>query len=417
MFDHLSTDQPIFAPESWELTEQQVALTSQARALAQERFAPRATRWDREAIFPTENYEDLYQAGLFGLCIPEGDGGLGADLKTYMLTAAEIGRYCGATALTFNMHICSTLWSGSLTDALELTPAQREQHHRHRSVHYDRILNQGKIYAQPFSEGNAAASGKMPFGTLAKRVEGGWRVNGRKVFASLSGSAHYYGVLATEDKAEASRRDTLYIAIPAEAEGCNVSGEWDPLGMRGTVSRTLTFEEVFVPEDAQLMPPGIYHQAAVRWPHMFMTLTPTYMGLMQGAFDFTIKYLRGEIPETRGMKRRMHPVKQLSVAQMKIMLEQTKALWFQSISEARVDPSKEERLRAYAAQYSVMENANALCQMAIRTCGGHSMLKTLPLERMYRDSRCGSLMLPWSAEISLERLGIESLYERGEKDD
>ncbi len=102
---------------------------------------------------------------------------------------------------------------------------------------------------------------------------------------------------------------------------------------------------------------------------------------------------------------------------MFVMLQQTKALWFQAVSEARADPSKEQVLRAYAAQYTVMENANELAQLAIRTCGGQSMLKTLPLERLYRDSRCGSLMLPWTAEICLDRIGREALYEQGETDD
>ena len=74
-------------------------------------------------------------------------------------------------------------------------------------------------------------------------------------------------------------------------------------------------------------------------------------------------------------------------------------------------------LRAYAAQHTVMENANALAAKAIRTCGGQAMLKSLPLERIYRDSRCGSLMLPWTAEICLDRLGRETLYEPGEKDE
>jgi alkylation response protein AidB-like acyl-CoA dehydrogenase len=64
-----------------------------------------------------------------------------------------------------------------------------------------------------------------------------------------------------------------------------------------------------------------------------------------------------------------------------------------------------------------MENANALAAKAIRTCGGQSMLKSLPLERIYRDSRCGSLMLPWTAEICIDRLGKETLYEPGERDD
>ena len=58
-----------------------------------------------------------------------------------------------------------------------------------------------------------------------------------------------------------------------------------------------------------------------------------------------------------------------------------------------------------------------LCQLAIRTCGGQSMLKSLPLERLYRDSRCGSLMLPWTAELCLDRLGRECLYESGERDE
>jgi alkylation response protein AidB-like acyl-CoA dehydrogenase len=55
--------------------------------------------------------------------------------------------------------------------------------------------------------------------------------------------------------------------------------------------------------------------------------------------------------------------------------------------------------------------------LAIRTCGGQAMLKSLALERIYRDSRCGSLMLPWTAELCLDRIGREALYETGESDD
>ena len=136
------------------------------------------------------------------------------------------------------------------------------------------------------------------------------------------------------------------------------------------------------------MPRGVYFNAAKQWPHMFMTLTPSYMGIAQAAYDFTIRYLRGEMPGTPPVKRRMYPTKQLAVAQMKIMLEQTKSLWFQSISEARPNPGKDAASRL-GAQHSVMENANAIAQLAIRTCGGQAMLRSLPLERLYRDSRCG----------------------------
>jgi alkylation response protein AidB-like acyl-CoA dehydrogenase len=113
----------------------------------------------------------------------------------------------------------------------------------------------------------------------------------------------------------------------------------------------------------------------------------------------------------------MYPTKQLAVAEMRVKLESTKALWFQAMSEACIDPTKEQVLRAYSAQFMAMETSNDLCRLAIRTCGGQSMLKSLPLERLYRDSRCGSLMLPWTAELCMDRIGREALYEPGESDE
>jgi alkylation response protein AidB-like acyl-CoA dehydrogenase len=400
------------------LTDEQKSLIDLAERIGQTRLAPRAARWDIEASFPFENYDDLRESGLLKLCVPKAYGGLGADLYTYSMVSATLGKYCGATALTFNMHACSSMWPGVLADALDLTPAQRAEHEAHRAIHFKRIVEEGAIYAQPFSEGTAATAGRAPFGTTATKVDGGWVINGKKIFASLSGAANYYGLLATEDKEGASMRDSLYIAVPASAEGVSIVGDWDPLGMRGTVSRTLIMKDVFVPDSAQMMPRGVYAQAASRWPHMFTTLSPTYMGLAIAAYEFTVKYLRGEI---LGMgppvKRRQFPTKQLTVAQMHITLEQTRALFLRCMQEATVDPAKDVRLRAYASQYTIMENANEMCRLAIRTCGGQSMLKSLKLERLYRDSRCGSLMLPWTAELCMDRLGREALYEPGEVDE
>jgi len=398
------------------LSERQKILLEKEEALGPG-FAKRAARYDAEASFPHENYAELRDAGFLGLCIPEKHGGLGADFKTYSLVSATLGKYCGATALTFNMHACSTLWPGVLADDLDMTREQRTEHESRRALHFRKIVSEGAIYAQPFSEGSAAAAGKAPFGTTATRADGGWRVNGKKIFASLSGAAHYYGVLCTEAKPELSMRDTLYLAVKGDAPGLTITGDWDPLGMRGTVSRTLVFKDVFVPDEAQMMPRGVYYQAASRWPHMFTTLAPTYFGIAVAAYEFSIGYLRGEIPGLPPVKRRMYPTKQIAVAEMSIKLEQTRALFLRMLDDARIDPPKDARLHAYATQYTIMENANDLCRLAIRTCGGQSMLKSLPLERLYRDSRCGALMLPWTAELCLDRIGREALYEPGESDD
>ena len=401
------------------LTAKQHSLLSLVHELGESKFAARAAQWDETASFPFENYRDLRDAGLLALCVPESEGGLGADYATYMMIGAEIGRFCGATALTYNMHICSTMWTGVLADGIPMTEEQRSEHARRRLIHFRRVVQQGAIYAQPFSEGSAAAAGRAPFGTTARKVEGGWLVNGRKIFASLSGAAHYYGVLCTEDKGDEKpdARDTLYLAVPATSEGFAISGDWNPLGMRGTVSRNLTFKDVFVSDDEQLMPRGIYFRGAQTWPAMFFTLAPTYLGLATAAYDFTVQYLRGEVPGEPPVKRRMYATKQIAVAQMRIQLESMKSLFVRAIQEAAPNPGKDARMRLYAAQYSVMEGANDIARLAIRTCGGQGMMKHLPLERIYRDSRCGSLMLPWTAELILDRMGRETLYEPGERDD
>ena len=407
------------------LTDKQRTLLTLAKQLGEDKFAPRAARYDREASFPFENYEDLRQAGLLRICVPQAHGGWGADFATYVMVAAEIGRHCGATALSYNMHVCSSMWAGFIADDLDMSAAQRADHEANRAIHFARIAKQGKLYSQPFSEGGAAAAGKAPFGTLALPMEregvSGYLVNGKKIFASLSGAADYYGILCTVDKPGAGMRDALYLAIDASLPGVSIVGDWDPLGMRGTVSRTLIFKDVWVSGVERMMPEGMYAQAAARWPHMFATLSPTYMGIAQAAYDFTVQYLRGEGPAfatgAPPVKRRMYPTKQIAVAQMRVLLEQTRALFLTNARDAGVDPNADARMRLYSAHFSIMENANELCRLAVRTCGGQAMLKTLPLERMYRDSRCGSLMLPWTAELCLDRLGRECLYAPGERDE
>ena len=409
-----------FTPAVGELpfTAQQRELLTVAHRLGREQFAPRAAQWDREASFPFANYEDLREAGFLRLCVPQSHGGLGADYPTYMMVAAEIGRFCGATALTWNMHICSTMWTGVLADGIAMSETQRAEHAARRELHFRRIVQDGALYAQPFSEGSAAAAGRAPFGTTAKKVDGGWLINGRKIFASLSGAADFYGILCTEDVPgqDPDPRDTLYISVPATSEGLAISGEWDPLGMRGTVSRNLTFKDVFVSDAEQLMPRGVYFVGAQTWPAMFFTLAPTYLGLANAAYDFTVKYLRGEVEGEPPVKRRQYPTKQIAVAQMRLQLESMKALFTRAIQEAQPHPSKDQKLRLYSAHHAVMEGANDIARLAIRTCGGQSMMKHLPLERLYRDSRCGSLMLPWTAELIVDRMGRETLYEPGEKD-
>jgi alkylation response protein AidB-like acyl-CoA dehydrogenase len=366
----------------------------------------RAVVHDREASFPFDNFADFRKAGLLAVCVPRQHGGLGATYADYVRVSEEIGRYCGATALTFNMHNATMLWCGEVADLLTMTAAERTLHDEIRSAMFAGVVHRGDIHSQPFSEGLAPGA-TTGVATKAVAVDGGWRVTGRKIFASLSGAAAFYNVTCQEPGSD----EILLLGVPADADGVEIVDDWDPLGMRGTVSRTLLMRDVFVPAANEWMPAGAYNQAALRYPWLFLSLCPSYLGLTGGILDTTAAYLRGELPGQAAGARRDHPIKQHGWAQMQLRHEQSRALLYRAIDNAGIDPSEHDLVTGWAASATVMEHAAEVASMAIRVCGGQSMMKSLPLERMYRDARLGSTMLPWSTEVCLERLGRARLYD------
>ena len=370
-------------------------------------FEERAVEVDRNAVFPWGNFNDLRERGFLALCVPKKFGGMGASYADYMRVSEEIGRHCGATALTFNMHNATMLWAGEVSDLLDMTDEQRAQHESRRAEMFRGVVEDGEIHSQPFSEGlNAGALTGV--GTAATPVEGGFLVTGRKIFASLSGAASRYNVTCQVPGEDFLR----LLSVRASSDGVEITDGWDPLGMRGTVSRTLLLKDAFVPNDDEIMPAGMYDQAALRYPYLFMSLAPSYLGLTKGILDFTRAYLRGELAgAAKGTARRDHPVKQMGWAEMNIKYEQSRAMLYSVVDSATLDPTEDQMVTAWAAVYTTMEHANAVAAIAVRVCGGQAMLKHLSLERMYRDSRLGSLMLPWSAEVALERIGKARLYD------
>jgi alkylation response protein AidB-like acyl-CoA dehydrogenase len=306
-------------------------------------------------------------------------------------------------------------WSRAMFDMPNLTEAERAAFAPLRERQFRRAIAERAIYSQPISEGGQNWTSK-PNQTQCRKVEGGWKINGFKKFASLAGYCDYYTIVCTEvfEGQEPRHEDTMLFVVQKDAPGLTIKGDWDPLGMRGTNSRDLILKDVFVTEADLLMPRGIFGKTLPNWPHMMATLSPTYMGVAQGAYDFTIAYLKGQVPGQPPIDRRMFATKRVAVSKMYARLANMRALWWQAFSEAKGMPSKAEVMRIYAAQYNVMEGVQEIAGLAIRTCGGQSMLKSLPLERMYRDSRCGALMLPYTSEIMEDYIGVLALYDMDE---
>jgi len=384
-------------------------LIALARDLARERFAARAERHDRDATFPFDDYADLRAEGFLGLCVPERYGGLGADYETYCLVAEQIAQGNASTALTFNMHCLVMLMMGPIADAMAMAPAARARHETLRAARYREVVEDGAFYGQPHSEpvehGETDASlavGGRRFGTTARKVEGGYIVDGRKFFVSLGGAAPYYATPAIRLGDEPWIERTLYLKVPKDAPGVSFPGEWDPMGMRATVSRDMVLQNVLVPDEAEVLPPGLFGAMYNAFPHLFLSFSATFLGLMQAAYDGALAYLTGAMPRAP-MPHAELAAKGPAVAEMLLALEAARALYWRAVSEARVDPPPDAVQRARAAHVTVQRAVVAVTQEAIRVCGGRAFLKRYPLERYARDARAAALMRPWTQELATQQ--------------
>jgi alkylation response protein AidB-like acyl-CoA dehydrogenase len=234
-------------------------------------------------------------------------------------------------------------------------------------------------------------------------VDGGYVVSGRKFFVSLAGAAPYFATPAIRLGDEPWIERTLYLQVPKDAPGVSFPGDWDPMGMRGTVSRDMLLEDVFVPDEGEVLPPGLFGALYNAFPHLSpLTFSATFLGLMQAAYDFTIAYLTGKVAGAPSVRTEL-PTKGHAVAEMLFTLEAARALYYRGIAEARIGAPAEAVQRARAAHVTVLRSAVVLTQEAIRVCGGRALLRRYPLERYARDARAGALMRPWTQDIATQQ--------------
>ena len=399
------------------LSPNQRELIDLARRLAVECFTPRASALDNNAEFPVEDYQDLKASGLLGLCVPKEYGGYGADFETYCLVAEQLAQGNAATALTFNMHCLAMLMMGPLMDGLDLPSDVVKRHRLLSARRYNEVVENGVFYGQPHSEPIESGLqdqlnvGGRRFGTTANRVDDGYLVNGRKFFVSSAGAADYYATPALLFEEGPWQNRTMYLSIKKDSPGVSFTGDWDPLGMRATVSRDMTLNDVRASFDDEMLPTGVFGQLYQRQPHIFITFSAVFLGLMQAAYEFTISYLTGRIQEMSDI-RDVTSGNGVALAEMLFTLESARALYYRAISEQRLDPSVECVQRARAAHVQIQRGAVQLTGEAIRICGGRSMLKRHPLERYYRDARSSAVMRPWTQDIATQEAWEVALKSR-----
>jgi alkylation response protein AidB-like acyl-CoA dehydrogenase len=359
-------------------------------------FAARAEQHDRDASFPVEDFADLRRSGLLGLLVPQPLGGMGADFATYARVARELARGSGATALLFNMH-------SSITGALASTPDDLARELGAPESFFatrDDVLRaaaQGSCYFVAMSE--RAAGSRFSAMTTTYAPEGdGWRLRGSKTFCSGAGHADAYLVMA---KSVDGQRLSQFL-VP-DTEGIEVEQTWDPMGMRATASNDLHFD-VHAPADALLggvegLAP-LLAQVMPQW--LVASYAAVYLGIAAQAVDEAAKQLRARGLDTL-------PAVRARLGRADAMVE---AAWLVTAEAARLidlAPGEPATNRwVYRAKLLAGDTAATVTASMVEACGTSSTRRGNPLERMFRDARCGALH-PATSDVCADWLGAAAL--------
>jgi alkylation response protein AidB-like acyl-CoA dehydrogenase len=384
----------------FQLTPHQQRLQRQCRELAAD-FATRAAAHDRDASHPTENYDRLRAEGFLALTVATEWGGGGASLLDHTIAYEALAQGCPSTALAFNMH------ASVVMPLLESPEVAADTKQRLAEL----VVRERKLIAGNFSEPvTTSLVGERPLKTRARRVEGGYSVTGRKMFASMLEAADYVLVMAYPDEAT-NPAAGIILMLPRVADGRSVDANWDVLGMRATRSDSLVLDACRLPESAAVyrsddMRP--FRHAYLNW--FWGSYTPVYLGVAQAAFDELRRVVSERRPEGYAEPLSHHPDVRRRVAEMSADLEAARLVTYRSawLSDTQ-GPTAETTAALYRAKYVVGEAVSRVTRAALTLGGAHGIFKTSRLEQLFRDGALAPLHPP-PADFCLYNLG---LYELG----
>jgi alkylation response protein AidB-like acyl-CoA dehydrogenase len=362
------------------------------------RLAARAAQTDRTGEFPTEDFADLRAAGLFGLFTPTNLGGLGRDYADYAKVAYELARGNGATALVFNMHASVTGALAGIPDELASSLGVGQEFFDSR----DKILSDaaaGAYYAVAMSE-RGAGSRLSQLATRYDAVDGGFHIKGSKSFVSGSGHADSYLIAA---RSSADDSVVSQFLVPAATEGLVVEPTWDSLGMRATSSHDLHID-VTVPRSTLLGGvEGLALLVAQIMPHwMVASYAAVYVGVAQSCVDAAVEHC-----QARGLSAL--PAVRARIGRADAAVAAARLVVMETARRVTQAPGSEETNRwVWRAKLLAGTTAMDVAASMLEAAGTSASRRGHPLERLFRDARCGSLQ-PATSDVCADWLGIATL--------
>jgi len=356
------------------LREDEQAFRDAVREFAEEVIRPRVPTMDAAQQIDPELIPQLFELGLMGIEIPEAHGGVGASFFTSVLVVEELSRVDPSVGVFVDVQ--NTLVNNALlrwgSEALKAKYLPR--------------LAKEWVGAYALSE---AGSGSDAFAlaTRAVRVDGGFRLTGRKLWITNGAEAQLYIVFANANPEVGYRGITAFL-VERSFPGFAVGKKEDKLGIRASSTTELILEDVFVPAENVLGEVGKGYKVAIETLNEGrIGIGAQMVGLAQGAFEATLEYVQQR--EQFGRKIAEFQAVQFALARMATEIEAARLLVYNA---ARLkDAGRPFLMEAAMAKLFASEMAQRVASQCVDLFGGYGFTREYPVEKYYRDSKIGTI--------------------------
>jgi isovaleryl-CoA dehydrogenase len=343
------------------------------RRFAADKIAPLAKRIDADDWFPTELWPEMGALGLHGLTVEEDDGGLGLGYLEHVVACEEVARASASIGLSYGAH-----------SNLCVNQIRRWGNPEQKAKYLPKLISGEHIGSLAMSEAGAG-SDVVSMKLRAEPVSGGFRLNGTKFWITNAAYADTLVVYAKtgtpEDKA--SRAITAFL-IEKDMPGFSIGQKIDKMGMRGSPTAELVFNDCLVPQENVMGPlnggvgvlmSGLDYERAV--------LAGIPLGIMQACLDVVLPFVRER--KQFGAAIGSFQLMQAKVADMSVALNSARAYVY-AVAQA-CDRGQTTRFDAAGAILLASENAVKVANEAVQALGGAGYTKDWPVERYYRDAK------------------------------
>jgi alkylation response protein AidB-like acyl-CoA dehydrogenase len=356
--------------DQYRLTDEQRMLRAAVRELADDKIAPRAAEVDETAEFPYDVLDALVRAGFHAVHIPEEYGGAGADAISACIVVEEVARACASSSLIPAVNKLGSqpiILSGS--DALKKDVLTE--------------IAAGKMISYALSE-REAGSDAAAMRTRAVRDGDSWVLNGTKCWITNAGVSTYYTVMAVTDPDQGASGISAFV-VHKDDPGFSVGAKERKLGIKGSPTCEIYFEDCRIPADRIIGEPGTGFKTALRTlDHTRLAIGAQALGIAQGALDAAVGYVK----QRRQFGRAIADFQgiQFMLADMAMRIEAARQLVYAAAARAERDEPNLAFTSA-AAKVFASDTAMSVTTDAVQLFGGYGYTRDFPVERMMRDAK------------------------------